>query len=165
MCKNFNVKGIVLKIPIIIRNNLIGDLPPELAQCSKLRDIVLSFNTFQKLPEVIYSLKSIETIVANDNQVRFIYDCMLLGFCLCIATIILLLCFQISSIDVDGLLQLPHLGCLDLQNNNISQVPPRLGTVATLKYVGILAESYKYDDEAPHFHYAVVDFVFCFCIL
>ena len=51
------------------RNNLIKDLPPELEQCSKLRDLVLSFNSFQKIPEVVYSLKSLETIVASDNQV------------------------------------------------------------------------------------------------
>ena len=51
-------------------------------------------------------------------------------------TFLPLLCyiiFQIQVIDIDGLLQLPMLSCLDLQNNNISTVPPRLGTVSSLK--------------------------------
>ena len=29
------------------------------------------------------------------------------------------------------------LACVDLQNNSVSQVPPQLGTVTTLKYVGV----------------------------
>ena len=45
---------------------------------------------------------------------------------------------QVSVIEVDGLLQLPNLSCLDLQNNSISQVPPQLGTVTTLKYVRLI---------------------------
>ena len=59
---------------LILRNNLIGDLPPELERCCKLRDIILSFNSFQKLPEILYSMKSIETILANDNRVSFLYN-------------------------------------------------------------------------------------------
>lgn len=42
---------------------------------------------------------------------------------------------QISSIDVDGLKELPLLSCLDLSNNNIQQVPPQLGLVDTLRSV------------------------------
>ena len=41
---------------------------------------------------------------------------------------------QISSIDVDGLKELPLISCLDLTNNNIQQVPPQLGLVTTLRY-------------------------------
>lgn len=41
---------------------------------------------------------------------------------------------QISSIDMDGLKQLPLISCLDLSNNNIQQVPPQLGLVTTLRY-------------------------------
>lgn len=40
---------------------------------------------------------------------------------------------QIDFIDVDGLLCLPLLATLDLQNNNIAQVPPKLGSVISLK--------------------------------
>ena len=40
---------------------------------------------------------------------------------------------QIDFIDVDGLLCLPLVATLDLQNNNIAQVPPKLGTVTSLK--------------------------------
>ena len=44
---------------------------------------------------------------------------------------------QIAAIDVDGLLQLPRVACLDLQNNDIGHIPPQLGNVTTLKLVHI----------------------------
>ena len=44
---------------------------------------------------------------------------------------------QISSLDVDGLKDLPLLSCLDLSNNNIHQVPPQLGLVTSLRCVSL----------------------------
>ena len=40
---------------------------------------------------------------------------------------------KIDNIDATGLQQLPVLATLDLQNNNISQVPPELGLCTQLK--------------------------------
>lgn len=40
---------------------------------------------------------------------------------------------KIDSIDADGIKQLPVLATLDLQNNNISQVPPELGLCTQIK--------------------------------
>ena len=45
------------------------------------------------------------------------------------------LSLQITSIDVKGLMQLSMIQTLDLQNNSVSQVPPQLGTITTLKSV------------------------------
>ncbi len=42
---------------------------------------------------------------------------------------------KVATIDVDSLLQLPMVACLDLQNNSINQVPPQLGNVTSLKLV------------------------------
>ena len=53
------------------RNNRIKELPQELQCCSKLSEIVLSFNQFQKLPPVLYKIKALENIIASDNQVFF----------------------------------------------------------------------------------------------
>lgn len=92
-----------------LRNNQLKDLPVELAQCIEITDIVLSFNRFSLLPPVIYQLKKLEHIIADDNQIK--------------------------SIDVEGLKQLPMVQTLDLQNNSISQVPPHLGTIDTLKHL------------------------------
>lgn len=92
-----------------VRNNLLSALPSELEQCSGLRDINLSHNRFVKLPICLYKLRKLENIVAANNQ--------------------------IDSIDVDGLLCLPLLATLDLQNNNIALVPPKLGNVISLKHL------------------------------
>ena len=48
---------------------------------------------------------------------------------------LLVFLFQIESIMVESLLQLPLLACLDLQNNSITHVPPQLGNVTSLKCV------------------------------
>lgn len=42
---------------------------------------------------------------------------------------------KIETIEVDGLKSLAALGTLDLQNNNIAQVPPELGLCTQIKYV------------------------------
>ncbi|XP_065906016.1 leucine-rich repeat-containing protein 40-like isoform X2 [Dysidea avara] len=90
-----------------LRSNQLTDLPNGLASCHKLREICLSMNRLKALPRVLYSINSLENVFASDNQ--------------------------ITDINVDGLLQLPMISCLDLQNNDISQVPPQLGNVSTLR--------------------------------
>lgn len=100
-----------------LRNNHLSSLPTELASCSRLVDVVLSFNRFSELPSVLYKLPKLENIIANDNQ--------------------------IGSIDVDSLRQIPGLACLDLQNNDIAQVPPQLGTLSTLKHLQLGGNSFR----------------------
>ena len=72
-----------------------------------MREITISYNRFKELPQVIYSWSKLENILASDNQ--------------------------IDKIDVPGLKRLPMVATLDLQNNNIMQVPPELGTVESLR--------------------------------
>ena len=72
-----------------------------------MREITISFNRFTQLPSVIFTWSKLENILASDNQ--------------------------IGDIDVAGLKKLPMVATLDLQNNNIGQVPPELGTVETLR--------------------------------
>ena len=55
-------------------------------------------------------------------------------FIQCMSSLVVhVMSLQITDINVDGLLQLPMISCLDLQNNDISQVPPQLGNVSTLR--------------------------------
>ncbi|GFN77100.1 LINE-1 retrotransposable element orf2 protein [Plakobranchus ocellatus] len=90
-----------------LRNNQLCDLPPQLSSLSALRELVLSFNRFKQLPAVLYSVTKLEILFANDNQ--------------------------ISELDVTGLSKLEKLATLDLQNNDIAQIPPELGNCHWLK--------------------------------
>ena len=56
---------------------------------------------------MLYKLPKLEILFVNDNK--------------------------LDNIDAAGLKQLPALATLDLQNNNISQVPPELGLCTQLK--------------------------------
>ena len=53
----------------MFRNNRLTTLPSELVQCVELRDLILSFNQFTIIPVVVYQLKKLEHIIADDNQV------------------------------------------------------------------------------------------------
>ena len=131
------------------RNNQLKSLPPELSQCGEIRDLVISFNHFPAVPPVIYQLKKLEHIIADGNQV-YIHSMLITSWIVSVwlYTNILLIrspspqiacsftsSLQISSIDVEGLRQLPAIQTLDLQNNSIALVPPQLGTITTLKSV------------------------------
>jgi len=59
------------------------------------------------LPTVLYSLKSLEIILASGNQIQLI--------------------------EVDKLLLMSVLSTLDLQNNDLAQVPPQLGNATQLR--------------------------------
>ena len=69
MCGKTKELAVFLIMVHHYRNNRIRDLPQELERCTKLSDVVLSFNLFQKLPPVLYTLKALENIIASDNQV------------------------------------------------------------------------------------------------
>lgn len=62
---------------------------------------------FTKLPSVLYSFPKLEIIFANDNKVE--------------------------TIEAEGLKKLSALATLDLQNNNVAQVPPELGLCTQIK--------------------------------
>uniref|UniRef100_A0A8B9KAD7 Leucine-rich repeat-containing protein 40 n=1 Tax=Astyanax mexicanus TaxID=7994 RepID=A0A8B9KAD7_ASTMX len=88
------------------RNNLLTSLPMEL-ESLKLRSIILSFNRFKAFPDVLYRILSLETILMSNNQV--------------------------GAIDPLRLKLLDKLSTLDLQNNDIMQVPPELGNCTSLR--------------------------------
>lgn len=98
-------------------SNMISSIPPECKSWQSLNQIILSSNRFQLVPEFLYEIKSLEVLLASSNQ--------------------------ITSIDVTGLLKLPQLGSLDLSNNNISNVPPELGNVTSLKSLNIEGNAFR----------------------
>ncbi|XP_006635105.2 leucine-rich repeat-containing protein 40 [Lepisosteus oculatus] len=94
-------------VNIDLRNNLLTSLPAELEALTKLRSIILSFNRFKLFPEVLYEIPTLETILISNNQV--------------------------GAIDPIQLRRLEKLSTLDLQNNDIMQVPPELGNCTSLR--------------------------------
>ncbi|XP_065511705.1 leucine-rich repeat-containing protein 40 [Caloenas nicobarica] len=90
-----------------IRNNFLTSLPEEMEALARLQIINLSFNRFKVFPSVLYRMGALETILLSNNQV--------------------------GSIDPLQLKNMDRLGTLDLQNNDLLQVPPELGNCTTLR--------------------------------
>jgi len=65
------------------------------------------FLRFTELPEAIYDIISLESLIANDNL--------------------------IMKIDVSSLEKLKNLAILNLSNNNIAHIPPELGNLKNLR--------------------------------
>lgn len=110
--------GLYFKLTSLdLRNNQLSDLPSDMSSLKELRELVLSCNRFTKLPSVIYSLPKLEILFANDNK--------------------------IESIDPQGMKQLSALATLDLQNNNIAQVPPELGLCKQIKSLQLSGNAFR----------------------
>ncbi|NXY90609.1 LRC40 protein, partial [Alcedo cyanopectus] len=90
-----------------VRNNVLTSLPEEMAALTRLQIINLSFNRFKEFPSVLYHIPALETILLSNNQV--------------------------GSIDPLQLQKMDKLGTLDLQNNDLLQVPPELGNCENLR--------------------------------
>ena len=71
-----------------------------------LMSISFSFR-FSQIPDVVYELKGLEVLMLNDNKV--------------------------GHIDASKIQKLDRLRSLDLQNNDIMQVPPELGNCESIK--------------------------------
>ncbi|GCB69992.1 leucine-rich repeat-containing protein 40 [Scyliorhinus torazame] len=94
-------------IHLDLRNNILTSLPMEIKRLLQLQTIILSFNRFKELPSALYQIPTLETILISNNQV--------------------------GSIDAFQLMQLDKLITLDMQNNDIMQVPPELGSCINLR--------------------------------
>uniref|UniRef100_A0A8C7Q482 Leucine-rich repeat-containing protein 40 n=1 Tax=Oncorhynchus mykiss TaxID=8022 RepID=A0A8C7Q482_ONCMY len=84
--------------------NKLTSLPLEFCMLQQLAHIDLRFKLF---PEVLYRVPSLETILISNNQVGAINP------------------LQLKALD--------KLSTLDLQNNDIMQVPPELGNCTSLR--------------------------------
>ncbi|PIK48423.1 hypothetical protein BSL78_14724 [Apostichopus japonicus] len=100
-----------------LRNNSLSTLPAELETLQAMRELVISANRFSEIPPVIYSWTNMENLLASDNQ--------------------------ITEINVSGLLKLTKLSTLDLQNNDIRQVPPELGKMESLRSLQLGGNAFR----------------------
>uniref|UniRef100_A0A8D0HF13 Leucine-rich repeat-containing protein 40 n=1 Tax=Sphenodon punctatus TaxID=8508 RepID=A0A8D0HF13_SPHPU len=90
-----------------LRNNFLTSLPDEMEALTRLQIINLSFNRFTIFPDVLYHMPTLETILLSNNQV--------------------------GSLDPLQLKKMETLGTLDVQNNDLLQVPPELGNCVNLR--------------------------------
>ncbi|RUS74149.1 hypothetical protein EGW08_018088 [Elysia chlorotica] len=100
-----------------LRNNQLSDLPSQLAFLTLLRELVLSCNRLKQVPEVVYSLANLENLFVNDNQ--------------------------ICDVNVEGFIKLKKLATLDLQNNDIAQVPPELGNCTWIRSLSLSGNAFR----------------------
>uniref|UniRef100_A0A6I8SRR2 Leucine-rich repeat-containing protein 40 n=1 Tax=Xenopus tropicalis TaxID=8364 RepID=A0A6I8SRR2_XENTR len=92
---------------IDMRNNVLTSLPSEMEAMTRLQSVILSFNRFKHFPDVLYRIPTLETILISSNQ--------------------------IGSIDPTQLIKMTKLSTLDLQNNDLLQIPPALGNCESLR--------------------------------
>ncbi|XP_044296604.1 leucine-rich repeat-containing protein 40 isoform X4 [Varanus komodoensis] len=90
-----------------IRNNSLMSLPDEMEALPKLQIINLAFNRFKIFPNVLYHIPTLEAVFLGNNQV--------------------------GSLDPLQLKKLDRLGTLDLQNNDLLQIPPELGNCVNIR--------------------------------
>lgn len=110
--------GLFFKLSTLdLRNNMLSDLPAEMSSLQELREVILSFNRFTQLPSVLYSLPKLEILFANDNK--------------------------IEALEPEGIKRLSALATLDLQNNNIGQVPPELGLCQQIKSLQLNGNAFR----------------------
>ncbi|XP_036046569.1 leucine-rich repeat-containing protein 40 isoform X3 [Onychomys torridus] len=89
------------------RNNFLSSLPEEMSSLTKLQSINLSFNRFKVLPAVLYHIPTLEAVLISNNQV--------------------------GSVDPQKMKLMENLSTLDLQNNDLLQIPPELGNCVQLR--------------------------------
>uniref|UniRef100_A0A8C6YCT6 Leucine-rich repeat-containing protein 40 n=1 Tax=Naja naja TaxID=35670 RepID=A0A8C6YCT6_NAJNA len=90
-----------------LRNNILTSLPDEMEALTKLRIINIAFNRFKIFPNVLYRIATLEAILLGNNQ--------------------------IGSLDPQQLKKMEKLSTLDLQNNDLLQIPPELGNCDNLR--------------------------------
>lgn len=110
--------GLYLKLTVLdLRNNQLTSLPKEMYSLYELRELYISFNRFTVFPSVVYELKKLENLFADNNK--------------------------ITTIDAAGIKGLPMLATLDLQNNNIDQIPPELGNCTQIKSLQLNGNAFR----------------------
>ncbi|XP_063795173.1 leucine-rich repeat-containing protein 40 isoform X1 [Pseudophryne corroboree] len=100
-----------------MRNNALVCVPDELEALTRLQTIILSFNRLKTFPDVLYRIPTLETVLISSNQ--------------------------ISSIDPLQLIKLTKLSTLDLQNNDLLQVPPALGNCESLRALNLEGNPFR----------------------
>ncbi|XP_046682966.1 leucine-rich repeat-containing protein 40-like [Homalodisca vitripennis] len=104
---------------LILDQNHLSDLCPELAGCKYMKELSLSCNRFSEIPLVVYQLRLLRTLVISNNK--------------------------LSTLELawSGLLSLQNLDTLNLSNNEITQLPAQLGLMTHLKSFEVTGNKFR----------------------
>ncbi|KAM8873766.1 leucine-rich repeat-containing protein 40 isoform 2-T2 [Spinachia spinachia] len=100
-----------------LRNNQLRDLPSEMKNLNKLSSITLNYNRFKSIPDVLYQIVSLETVLIGNNQV--------------------------GEVDAHRLKMLVNLSTLDLSNNDLLNIPPEVGLCASLRCLSLEGNPFR----------------------
>ena len=114
----------------IVGNNLLTNIPEDIAVCSMLRDLDLSYNSINMLPRNLCCCTNLEILLLGSNQIPDIhpdlfYNCTKLRE-------LMLYRNKLSSIPVE-ISRLESLEKLSLANNNLYSLPEEISGCVNLK--------------------------------
>ena len=109
-------------ISLLLDNNEISTLPPDLNALQKLQLISLERNPLSEWPQVLENLPLLRSLNLNDTKIQKIPDHV--HGCANLEEI------QLMGLGLDHIpewiVQLPQLSILDMESNDITEIPPKL---------------------------------------
>lgn len=112
-------------IRLDLRGNFLTDIQRDISKLDQLRELVIADNRFEanftilkklfkffshrfvEIPDSVFDIKNLETLFVDGNKIQ--------------------------SINVTRLMNLKHLTTLNMQNNEIMQLPPELGLCKNIR--------------------------------
>ncbi|XP_054279869.1 leucine-rich repeat-containing protein 40-like isoform X1 [Macrosteles quadrilineatus] len=114
---------------LILDQNLLSSLCPELTKCKYLKELSLACNRFSEVPKVVFELKLLRTLNLSNNQLADLSS----------------VCGCESSVALENL---QYLETLNISNNEIFQLPPQLGLMTNLKSLEVTGNKFR----QPSYH-------------
>eukprot|EP01064_Diplonema_japonicum_P011528 TRINITY_DN1893_c0_g1_i1.p1 TRINITY_DN1893_c0_g1~~TRINITY_DN1893_c0_g1_i1.p1 ORF type:complete len:628 (+),score=87.40 TRINITY_DN1893_c0_g1_i1:47-1885(+) len=120
---------------VILKKNGMTVFPRILSSIPTLRHIDLSMNRIQEIPSLLHT--SLDSLVLSDNSivaVPAVPQCL---------TTLQLSSNRIATLPAGLPSALPKISTFDLSNNDLTTVPPELGTMTTLRSLSLTGNPLK----------------------
>ena len=114
---------------LVLRNNLLKNVPPSLVKLTNLKTLNMSDNHIHALPNDVGNLTSLRTLEFNRNELTIVPVSLLQ--CTALTT----LCLHSNALErlPDAIGELPLLSKVDISGNRIKYLPFSLGFSSTLR--------------------------------
>lgn len=121
---------------LILRNNKLSHLPPDIGRLNKLKFIDVSNNCLEKIPDEIGNLLELQSLVANVNKLTTLPE-----------SLKNLTNLTIVKVEFNSMEQFPesicdenlkhHLAEIHAKNNSIQYIPQTIGKLSALKVLDL----------------------------